>query len=112
LEALRTAVGGTTPIAVTLDLHANVSERVARMADILVAYDTYPHVDFAERGREAAALLLRAIKGERFTRVLVQLPMVPSTAGQATEEQPMKDLIRAAHDAESSPGIEIVSWTP
>ncbi|MGI8477454.1 MAG: M81 family metallopeptidase, partial [Thermomicrobiales bacterium] len=49
LERVRETVGGDIPIVGTLDLHANISERMLNAADVLVGYDTYPHVDMAER---------------------------------------------------------------
>ena len=44
------------PIVVTLDLHANITERMADLADVIIGFDTYPHIDMNERGREAIEL--------------------------------------------------------
>src|SRR5881396_1898637 len=63
IEAVRGAVGPDVPIAVTLDLHANLSASMVAHATLLHGYKTYPHVDMAERGREAAARLLEVIAG-------------------------------------------------
>jgi microcystin degradation protein MlrC len=57
LERIRAAVGPDTPIVATLDLHANVTARMLRAADGLIAYRTYPHVDMAEAGKRAASFL-------------------------------------------------------
>ncbi len=107
---IRKRVGGDVPIAVTLDYHANLGPQLVAAADAVVAYDTYPHTDFAERGAEAAALLLRMLRGERFSKALLQLPLIPSVPAQATAAQPMRDLLAMAHDLESSGEHEIVSW--
>ncbi len=48
LERLRAIVGPHFPIVASLDLHANVTEKMLTQADALVAYRTYPHVDMAE----------------------------------------------------------------
>lgn len=45
LEALREIVGPDVPILATLDLHANVTDRMAANANALIAYRTYPHID-------------------------------------------------------------------
>jgi len=37
LRAIRQVVGDATPIAVTLDLHANVSPEMCRLADIMIS---------------------------------------------------------------------------
>ena len=50
LEHVREAVGWDIPVVAELDLHANISSRMIEAADILVGYDTYPHIDMAERG--------------------------------------------------------------
>src|SRR5258705_7912533 len=61
LAALRNLVGKSIPIAVTLDLHANISFRMVQHANVIVGYDSYPHVDQVERGLEAAELLARTL---------------------------------------------------
>jgi len=50
-------VGSSLPLVVSLDLHANVTEKMLKHADALVAYRTYPHVDMAETGERAAKIL-------------------------------------------------------
>ena len=48
----------------TLDLHANVTVKMAESANALITYRTYPHIDMAERGRQMAELLARQFAGE------------------------------------------------
>ena len=55
LQAVRGLIGPKTPLVATLDLHANVTERMAAAADALVLYHTAPHVDVLETGQRAAA---------------------------------------------------------
>ena len=109
VQSIRAVVGNGTPIAVTLDFHANLGPELVAAADTVVAYDTYPHTDFAERGREAAALAVRMLAGERFARALVQLPIAPPVPAQATARPPMADLLALAHRLEAD-GHAIVSW--
>ena len=45
------------PIAITLDLHANCSVAMAELADIIVSYKTYPHVDMRVAGVHAGTVL-------------------------------------------------------
>ena len=65
LVRLRAIVGPDVPIVASLDLHANVTERMLREADALVAYRTYPHVDMAATGERAAELLVRRFAARR-----------------------------------------------
>jgi microcystin degradation protein MlrC len=64
LQVAREIVGPAVPIVATLDLHANISPRMVELADVLIGYETYPHIDMAERGEEAAAVLARLMRGE------------------------------------------------
>ena len=101
LSRLREVVGERTPIAVTLDFHANISEHMVELADIIVGYDTYPHVDQVERGREAAELIVRTVKGEiRPTMALEKPPMLIVPMMQFTSAYPMSQLIDLARQRE------------
>ncbi len=64
LAMVRGIVGPQVPVAVTFDLHANVSDRTAAMADIIVSYRTNPHTDHYPTAVIAADLLARAMEGE------------------------------------------------
>ena len=94
------------PIAVTLDLHANISEQMARTADIIVGYDTYPHIDQVERGYEAADLLVRSIRREiRPVTSIAKPPMVVVPNTQFSDQRPMQELIETAHAMERKAGV-------
>jgi microcystin degradation protein MlrC len=53
LRRVRSVVGKEMPIAITLDPHANVSEQMCALADIIVSFKTYPHIDMRDTGRQA-----------------------------------------------------------
>lgn len=61
LARVRAQVGPATPIAASLDLHANITARMVATADLLDAFRTYPHVDMAETGARAASALLALV---------------------------------------------------
>lgn len=77
LEVVRQAVGPDVPIVATLDLHANLSDRMARAADCLIAYRTNPHVDQADVAREAAVILARIVHGDSLHMAYLRLPLTP-----------------------------------
>ena len=52
------------PLAATLDFHGNVSPAMAEYANVLIGYQTYPHIDQRQRGILVAELLTRAVRGE------------------------------------------------
>ncbi|HEY2970919.1 MAG TPA: M81 family metallopeptidase [Pyrinomonadaceae bacterium] len=101
LSALRNLVGESIPIAVTVDLHANISPRMVELADVIVGYDSYPHVDQVERGLEAAELLAGMLSGEiKPVMALEKPPMILVPQKQFTSAYPMSELIKMAHEYE------------
>jgi microcystin degradation protein MlrC len=77
LEAAREVLGPAVPLVATLDLHANVTERMARSADALVLYHTAPHIDVFETGRRGAAVLRRIlVDGAKPVTAFQKLPLV------------------------------------
>ena len=101
LASLRGMVGKSIPIAVTVDLHANISPRMVENATIIVGYDTYPHIDQVERGIEAAELLARTLNGEiKPVMALEKPPMILVPQKQFTDVYPMNELVNLAHEYE------------
>ena len=93
LERVRSIVGGAVPIVATLDLHANVSDRMVRNCDVLVAYRTNPHMDMHERGVESADHMRELLAGTRATAAMVKLPFIPPSVAQNTKSGPYADII-------------------
>lgn len=106
IAAVREAVGPRMPIVVTLDLHANITARMAELADVIIGFDTYPHVDMHERGYEAAVLLSRMIRGEvRPVMEFRQLPLLTMPPMQCTLREPMQSLMQRVFQMEAEPGV-------
>ena len=62
LARIRAAAPGV-PIGVALDLRGNITHKMVDHADVLVGFNTYPHVDMYETGPHAAPLLLALLQG-------------------------------------------------
>ena len=99
LERLRHALGDV-PIVASLDLHANVSSALAERASALAIYRTYPHVDFAETGARAAALLRRLLAHGPFATAHRPAPFLVPITEQSTLREPGRTLYAAL------PGLE------
>ncbi|SAK65947.1 M81 family metallopeptidase [Caballeronia ptereochthonis] len=109
LTRVRRIVGDEMPLVVSLDLHANVTERMVELADALVAYRTYPHVDMAGTGLRAAHLLARRIAhGRPFKRALRRVPFLIPVNGMCTLVEPARGMYEALESLES-PEKEVVS---
>jgi len=109
-ERIREVVGPEVPIAVELDLHANISKRLVDNVNILTGYDTYPHIDIYDRAVEAGTLLARTFQGHirpTLARSAVPLLLVPQM--QQTSRPPMATLMEEAHRLEASAGMLAVT---
>ena len=97
LQRLRSVSGDKIPIAITLDLHANVSRKMCELANILVSFKTYPHIDMRETGRHAAEVLQRSLLGEiNPCTIRAGCPMLEEVNGARTDSGPMVEWIRMA----------------
>lgn len=106
IAAVRNYLGPNRPIVVTQDLHGNHSQLRVDSANAIVGFDTYPHVDMAERGREAADLIVAILRGEvRPVMTLRQLPLFWNVICQVTANWPMSQLMERVHAMEARPGI-------
>ncbi len=92
-EKVREIVGPDVPIAATLDLHANVSERMVGSVDVFIGYRTNPHLDMRERGAEAALAIREMLGGVKPQRAFIRLPIVPPTVTLLTAAGPYAEMI-------------------
>lgn len=101
------------PVAITLDLHANVSPRLAARVDALTIYRTFPHVDMAARGAEAAAMLTRILEeGASPAAQVVKLPLLTAPQVQDTGEGPMRSAVEAIERLAEHPDVWSASFAP
>ncbi len=100
LQRLR-EIDPRTPVAVTLDMHANLYEQMVANATVIAGYHTYPHVDMFEAGARAADVLVRAIRGEvRPVMAWGNRPMLPHVMRQGTHAEPNRSLQAKCRDFE------------
>ncbi|MEK7438506.1 MAG: M81 family metallopeptidase [Pseudomonadota bacterium] len=90
---VRAAVGDKTLIVSTLDLHANISERMVAQTNLLIGYLTNPHVDMWQRGEEAAFRLRTMLAGAPPKTAFIRLPLTPPSTTLLTSAGPYADLI-------------------
>ena len=110
LKRLRAVVGPDAPIAITLDLHANVSVEMCSLANIIVSYKTYPHIDMREVGVHAGEILQRTMAGEIKPRTIrVARPMLEEINGGRTDIGPMIDRFSEARNYETRDDVFAVS---
>jgi microcystin degradation protein MlrC len=93
LARVRSVVGNDVPVIASLDLHANVTGRMVQLADALIAYRTYPHVDMAETGERTAHFLLQRFEGmPRAHAALRRVPFLIPLQAACTMLEPTQSI--------------------
>jgi microcystin degradation protein MlrC len=107
LERLRAKVGPSLLIAATLDLHANVTDAMARHADILVSYRTYPHIDMYDIAAETMEIVKAALDGKvRPKTFLARTPQITGVdEGRTTSPGPMTEILAKVADLKRESGV-------
>jgi len=111
LREIRKTLGHDKPIVTVLDLHANMTKEMIDHADCIVGYDTYPHVDQMDRGREAMGIILGILEGEfKPATALAKPPIIPPLQGFVTfRSNGGSRLVERAHEMEMNPQVINVS---
>lgn len=88
LTAVRAIVGNEMPITMSLDLHANLSQKNVDLTQGVFGIKEYPHVDQGDAGYLATKALISILKeGKRYETVRIPLPMIiPHSAGYTLVE--------------------------
>lgn len=101
---------GDKPLVATFDYHANYTDLMVDSADMLIGYDTYPHINGYERGIEAVNLTRKMLQGKlKPTLGFTQPPMLPALQVQFTGKHPMKTILDEAHRMEELPEVETIT---
>ena len=96
LARIRDLVGPDVPLAASLDLHANITQEMAALADVLTVFRTYPHLDMADTGARAGSLLLEVIElGRKPHTAFRKLPFLVPLQAQSTDTEPARSLYGA-----------------
>lgn len=106
LELIRAEIGPETPLAASLDLHANITRRMMAQADLLVGYHTQPHLDQFETGARAARGLGMMVEHQqRPLKYWRKLPMITAAESHNTFIGPPAPLYRRLVELEREPGV-------
>ena len=88
------AIVGDMPLTISLDPHANLTARMVTLADAVVPFRTYPHIDMKAAGAQAMRLLLdRIARGKPWARAFRQLEFWLPLGSQCTLMPPMQDVM-------------------
>ena len=104
LEELRARLGPDRPIVVSLDCHANLTERMVANANAFSAYRTCPHVDTHRTGEQAGRVLAATLAGRVHPVTAVATrPMITPPDLHDSSRDPFRRLM-AVNDAVEAEG--------
>ncbi len=106
LRRVRSVLGRHAKIAVSYDLHANLSSGLVDPVDVLIAYRTNPHWDLAPTGFRAGVRLIRALRGHiEPVHAWRKLPMVLGGGMTIDFLAPMRKVFRFMRELERDPRV-------
>ncbi len=107
VRRVREIVGNDVPIAVSLDLHGNLSPEFFALCNVVTIYRTYPHIDMADTGRRARHLLkLQLDHAAPLCKSFRQLDYLLPITTQSTRREPARRLYA---DLEQTPVAGVLS---
>ena len=108
LRRVRAVVGKDMPIAVSLDLHGNQTQAFVDLATVVTIYRTYPHIDMAETGARARALLGQVLKrGAPFAKAFRQVDYIVPIQAQSTMHEPCRRIYDDMAALQGGPVVSI-----
>jgi microcystin degradation protein MlrC len=110
LAQITKTIGESIPIATTLDMHANLGEKMVHYTPLHFGFKTYPHVDMYDQGVSAASALMDVIVDKKvYFAAFSKLPMLLPSLNMKTDEGPMKKMMDYSMEYEAHEDIHNVS---
>ena len=114
IKHIRELVGPKTVISTSMDLHGNVSERLAEHTDLITCYRLAPHEDAMESKQRALENLLDRLengKGKPKYKAWIPVPILLPGEKTSTRIEPGKSLYaRVAPAADQEGVIDAAIW--
>ena len=108
IARIREVVGPDTLISTSMDLHGNVSERLAHQSDLITCYRLAPHEDEVESKQRALENLLDRLesgKGRPAYKAWIPVPILLPGEKTSTRIEPGKSLYAKVAPATQRPGV-------
>lgn len=113
ITTIREVVGPEIPIAVSFDLHANVTRLRAENANIIVGYHTNPHRDHFKTAFRAGDLLVRTLLGEiKPVMVVNKMKLLKGGGMNIDFLTPFRKIFSVMKKMEKQPDVLSVSFFP
>lgn len=111
VSMIRDRIGSSVPISIAMDMHANHSDALVKLANIICGFRTAPHTDALETNVLAARLLIKAIEENCLPRCdIVRIPILLPSEKFVTTSGPGQAIIARLPDIEKEPGVWCASF--
>ncbi|PID69269.1 MAG: microcystin degradation protein MlrC [Flavobacteriales bacterium] len=108
VERIRKVIGKEAIISTCMDLHGNVSKRLAKNLDLITCYRLAPHEDAMESKQRAVENLLKRLengKGKPKYKAWIPVPILLPGEKTSTRIEPAKSLYAQLEDVSSQEGV-------
>jgi microcystin degradation protein MlrC len=108
ISRIRKVIGTKTLISTSMDLHGNVSWRLAQHTDLITCYRMAPHEDAMETKRRAVQNLVDRIKsgkGKPAYKAWIPIPVLLPGEKTSTRIEPAKTVYKAVAPASVQAGV-------
>lgn len=108
ISRIRKVIGTKTLISTSMDLHGNVSWRLAQHTDLITCYRMAPHEDAMETKRRAVQNLIDRIKsgkGKPAYKAWIPIPVLLPGEKTSTRIEPAKTVYKAVAPAAAQAGV-------
>lgn len=108
ITRIRAVIGKQTLISTSMDLHGNVSWRLAENTDLITCYRMAPHEDAMETKQRAVTNLLERLesgKGKPAYKAWIPIPILLPGEKTSTRIEPGKTVYKAVAPASRQPGV-------
>jgi microcystin degradation protein MlrC len=109
------AIVDDIPIAVSLDLHGNITRESFELASVMVGYRTYPHTDVYQTGERCVRALERLLQGQHMYKAFRPVPFLMPPTKQSTDIEPCRSIYARIPELERNPAViscSIISGFP
>ena len=108
IQRIRAVIGDDVLISTSMDLHGNVSERLAQHTDLITCYRMAPHEDAIESKKRAVTNLIDRLesgKGKPGYKAWVPVPILLPGEKTSTRIEPGKSLYAKIPDITKQDGV-------
>jgi microcystin degradation protein MlrC len=106
IEGIRAIIGPDVLVSASMDLHGNVSHRLARSLDLITCYRKAPHTDaWDTRERAVRNLVSRLRDGGKPLKAWVQVPVLLPGEKTSTRIEPARSVYALVDEVEALPGV-------